>query len=106
MEQELFSLRESLSEVVTTSPALEDFAKVWGRIGLSDSQRQVRRETMGVHIINLLKDIFQEEAELEKSMISSLKSNESELSDLCSMLGLPMETVSIGFSGANARVAT
>lgn len=92
IEQELFSLRESLSELITTSPVLDDFAKVWGRIGLSDSQRQVRRETMGVHINNLLKDIFQEEAELEKSMISSLQSNELELSDLCSKLGLPMET--------------
>lgn len=95
IEQELFSLREALSELITTTPVLEDFAQVWGRIGLSASQRQARRETMGVHICNLLKDILQEEEELEKSMISSLQSNEMDLADLCNKLGLPMETVGV-----------
>jgi hypothetical protein len=94
IEQELFSLREALSEVIATSPVLEEFAQVWGRIGLSTPQRQVRRETMGVHICSLLKDILQEEEELEKSMISSLQTNETELADLCYKLGVPMENVS------------
>lgn len=93
IEQELFSLRESLSEVIAKSPVLENFAEVWTRIGLNASQSQVRRETMGVHICNLLKEILQEEEELEKSMISSLQTNERELADLCKKLGLPEEKV-------------
>ena len=93
IEQELFSLREALSEVIATSPVLEDFAQVWRRIGLNASQSQVRRETMGVHLCNLLKEILQEEEELEKSMISSLQANEAELADLCNKLGLPEEKV-------------
>ena len=87
-------MREALGEVISASPVLEEFAQVWERIGLSTSQRQVRRETMGVHICNLLKEILQEEEELEKSMIKSLQTNEAELADLCSKLGLPVEQVS------------
>lgn len=94
-ERELFSLRKALNEFITTSPVLEDFAHVWGRIGLSASQRQMRRETMGIHISNLLKDILQEEEELEKSMIGSLQTNEAELADLCNKLDLPVEIVSV-----------
>lgn len=74
---------------------LGEFAEVWERIGLNSSQRQVRRETMGIHMGNLMKDILQEEQELEKSMISSLQSNEMELTDLCGKLGLPMDNVSV-----------
>lgn len=77
----------------TTSPLLEEFSQVWGRIGLSSNQRQVRRETMALHVCNLLKDILQEEEELEKSMIASLHSNEAELADLHNKLGLPMEPI-------------
>lgn len=53
----------------------------------------MRRETITVHISNLLKDILQEEQELEKSMISSLQDNEVELAALCESLGLPIEKV-------------
>ena len=86
-------MKAALTEA-TTSPLLEEFSRVWGRIGLSSNQRQVRRETMALHVCNLLKDILQEEEELEKSMIASLHSNEAELVDLHNKLGLPMEPVS------------
>ena len=48
---------------------------------------------MALHVSNLLKDILQEEQELEKSMIASLHSNETELVSLCQQLGLPSEKV-------------
>ncbi len=82
-----------LSEVIASSTVLEEFADVWKRIGLNPAQRQVRRETMALHISSLLKDILQEEQELEKSMIASLHSNETELTSLCQQLGLPAEKV-------------
>lgn len=93
LEQELILLREALSELVTSSSVLEEFGPVWSRIGLNTSQRQVRRETITIHMSNLLKDILQEEQELEKSMISSLQDNEVELTALCEALCLPIEKV-------------
>ena len=48
---------------------------------------------MALHVGSLLKDILQEEQELEKSMIASLHSNETELASLCQQLGLPKEKV-------------
>lgn len=92
IEQEAVSLRQSLTELISYS-IVEDFANVWSRIGLTSNQRKLRRETMGVHISSLLKDILQEEEELEKSMIDSLQSNEIELVALCKQLGLPTEAV-------------
>ena len=99
LEQELVALRDTLSELVSASSVLREFGLVWNRIGLNSSQRQVRRETITIHINNLLKDILQEEQELEKSMISSLQENESELAALCEALGLPVEKVSLGATG-------
>lgn len=92
-EQELTLLRRSLNELVTSSSVLKEFGSIWSRIGLNSSQRQVRRETITVHVSNLLKEILQEEEELEKSMIKSLQENEVELKTLYEALGLPMERV-------------
>lgn len=91
IEQEVISLRHALTEL--SSSIVEDFARVWSRIGLTSNQRKLRRETMGVHISSLLKDILQEEEELEKSMINSLQNNEVELVALCKQLSLPTEAV-------------
>ena len=87
-------LREALNELVTSSSVLEEFGPVWSRIGLDTNQRQVRRETIAIHVSNLLKDILEEEQELEKSMMSSLHDNEVELTALCESLSLPVEKVS------------
>ena len=92
IEQEVVSLRQALTELISSS-IVEDFARVWSRIGLTSNQRKLRRETMGVHISSLLKDILQEEEELEKSMIDSLQNNEIELISLCKQLGFPTEAV-------------
>lgn len=67
---------------------------MWERIGFSESHRKTRRETVALHISNLLKDIVQEEVQLEKTMINSLQSNEKELVSLCEQLSVPMEKVS------------
>ena len=95
IEQESSALKDALLELVTSCTVLNEFASVWGRIGLSISQRQVRRETIVLHVTNLLKDIVQEEFELEKTMISSLNNNMKELTTLSEQLGLPKEDVSV-----------
>ena len=91
-------LKEVLNEAISSSLVLGEFAEVWKRIGLNVAQRQVRRETMAIHVGSLLKDILQEEQELEKSMIASLHANEKELTSLCQQLGLPEEKVSDQYS--------
>lgn len=64
-------------------------------MGLNSSQRQSRREKIADHVDVLLKEILQEELELEKTMISSLQENEVELTKLCEALGLTVDKVSI-----------
>lgn len=93
IEYESASLKQSLSELINSSPVFVEFSEVWERIGLTVPQRQGRKETLALHVNNLLKEILQEEHELEKSMISSLQANEMELASLCEQLQLPIEKV-------------
>ena len=88
-------LRDAILEVFTCpSSVVEEFSQVWERIGLNESQCQTRRDTIVLHVTNLLKDMAQEELELEKKMISSIENNEKELKSLHQQLGLPVEGVS------------
>ena len=87
------SLKEAMLQSVMSSSALFEVAEVWQRMGLCDSQRETRRQALGVHITNVLVDIAQEETELENSMIKSAQINEAELASLCQQLMLPPEQV-------------
>ncbi len=80
-------------ESVKSSGALSEVATVWGRLGLSESVRQTRRQALASNVGDLLSEIVQGEQKLERSMKNSLETNLKELSHLCQQLCLPPEEV-------------
>ena len=87
-------LRAVLSELLT-SPILEQFTSVWEEIGLEGAHRQDRRETMKLHLHNLLEEMLQEEVGLKNKLTESISSCSAELLQLCEQLSLPKELVCV-----------
>ena len=94
MDEELTCLRAVLSELLT-SPILEQFTSVWEEIGLESAHRQDRRETMKLHLHNLLEEMLQEEVGLKNKLTESISSCSAELLQLCEQLSLPKELVCV-----------
>jgi len=92
---EIKALERTVLDCVRSSPALEEVAAVWDKLGLSDSIRQTRRQALANNIGDLLNEIVQGEQNLEKTMLSSLEANLKELATLCQQLSLPPEQVRI-----------
>ena len=92
VDKELTCLRAVLSELLS-SPILEQFTSVWEEIGLEDAHRQDRRETMKLHLHNLLEEMLQEEVALKNKLTESISSCSAELLQLCEELSLPKELV-------------
>lgn len=76
------------------SPILKEFASVWHEMGLTDELRKTRRETIQLHLTNLLREIADEEINLKKKLVTSVAASERELEDLCQTLSLPVDLVS------------
>ena len=93
-EKELDALRAVLAEL-QTSPILEQFTSVWEEIGLEESHRQDRRETIRQHLHNLLEEMVQEEEALRTKLMDSISSCSAELLELCEQLSVPKELVSV-----------
>ena len=91
------SLRSVLGELLE-SPFLEQFALVWDDIGMEEHHRKDRRETMRVHLQNLLEEMLQEEIELKNKLVESVERCSLELEKLCQQLSLPNETMPEGWS--------
>ena len=96
-EKELEALRAVLAEL-QTSPILEQFTNVWEEIGLEESHRQDRRETIRLHLHNLLEEMVQEEGALRNKLMDSISSCSAELLELCEQLSIPSEMVSVCMS--------
>ena len=94
MESELSLLKATVCEL-TESPVLKEFATVWQEMGLTDELRKTRRETIQVHLTNLLKEIVEEEINLKQKLVDSVGMNERELESLARTLSLSVELVSI-----------
>ena len=94
MESELTLLKATLGELVE-SPVVREFASVWEEMGLSEEVRKTRRETIQLHLTNLLKEIVDEEIKLKEKLVESVGINEKELKSICQTLSLPVELVSL-----------
>ena len=94
MESELSLLKATLGEVAE-SPILTEFASVWEEMGLTDQLRKTRRETIQLHLTNLLREIVDEEINLKEKLVDSVGLNERELEGLCRTLSLPVDLVSL-----------
>lgn len=94
MESELTLLKATLGELVE-SPVVREFASVWEEMGLSEEVRKTRRETIQLHLTNLLKEIVDEEIKLKEKLVESVGINEKELKNICQTLSLPVELVSL-----------
>ena len=101
MESELSLLKDTLLELAD-SPSLKELATVWQEMGLREEVRKTRRETIQLHLGNLLKEIAEEELKLKDKLVDSVLANEKELENLCRILTLPVDLV----SELNLRVCT
>ena len=94
MESELSLLKATVYELAE-SPVLKEFATVWQEMGLTDELRKTRRETIQVHLTNLLKEIVDEEINLKQKLVDSVGLNERELESLARTLSLSVDLVSM-----------
>lgn len=91
---ELAILVDLLQDSISKSSNLRELALVWTEIGMSQTQRQQRREGLVLHVNNLLQEMSSEELNLKTKLEESLESNSVELFDLCKQLSLKKEEVS------------
>ncbi len=91
---ELAILVGLLQDSIGKSANLRQLALVWTEIGMSQTQRQERREGLVLHVDNLLEAMSSEELNLKTKLEESLESNKVELFDLCKQLSLKEEEVS------------
>ena len=94
MESELSLLKATVVEVAE-SPVLKEFASVWQEMGLTEDHKKTRRETIQVHLTNLLQEIVDEEISLKQKLVDSVSANERELESLCKVLSLSVDLVSL-----------
>ena len=94
MESELSLLKATVGELAE-SPILKEFASVWQEMGLTDELRKTRRETIQLHLTNLLREIVDEEINLKQKLVDSVGMNERELEGLARELSLSVELVNM-----------
>ncbi|CAI8041453.1 Protein regulator of cytokinesis 1 [Geodia barretti] len=84
------ALKAVLSDLLS-SPMLEKFARVWQEMGVEDENLATRRDTIRLHIHNLMEDMYREEEVLKAKLIDSVAHCTKELAELCNQLSLPFE---------------
>jgi hypothetical protein len=84
------ALKAVLSDLLS-SPILEKFARVWQEMGVEDENLATRRDTIRLHIHNLMEDMYREEEVLKAKLIESVAHCTKELAELCNQLSLPFE---------------
>lgn len=95
MESELSLLKDIFFDLAE-STSLKELATVWQEMGLREEVSKTRRETVQLHLGNLLKEIVEEEVKLKDKLVESVRTNEKELENLCRILSLPVDLVSVG----------
>lgn len=63
-------------------------------LGLEDEILATRRDTIRLHIYNLMQDMYSEEECLKAKLIESVAHCTKELAELCTQLSLPFDGVS------------
>ena len=94
MESEIALLKVMFIEMVD-SPVLEEFASVWQEMGLTNDHKKTRRETIKVHLTNLLQEIVDEEISLKQKLEDSVAASKRELESLCEVLSPSVVLVSL-----------
>ena len=62
-------------------------------LGVEDENLATRRDTIRLHIHNLMEDMYREEEVLKAKLIDSVAHCTKELAELCNQLSLPFEGV-------------
>ena len=63
--------------------------QIWSEIGICESQRQERSNTVMLHLRNLLDEMVKEEETLKNQIVKRIDKYTLECGKLCSELGLP-----------------
>lgn len=92
--RELATLVSLLQNAINKSSFLRQMAHVWTEIGITEEQRQKRRETILLHTTSLWEEMTTEELALKTKMEASLRTNMREMAELYQQLSLPAEPVS------------
>ena len=64
-------------------------------VGVEDENLVTRRDTIRLHIQNLMEDMYREEEVLKAKMIESVAHSTKELAELCTQLSVPFDAVSV-----------
>ena len=78
---EVENIKEALSQLLTHS-TVEEFAQVWGEIGLEAHHRKDRRTSIVQHIGELLEEMLNEEKVLKERMVESVRTCIQEMDQL------------------------
>ena len=83
------------SKVQPDKEYFNELATVWRNLGLSEEQREPRRDKCQQHINELMSAMVEEEKEMEQKIIADVADYQVELDNLCNEMEKSCEMVSV-----------